>query len=173
MDKYRGENTSSVRERAAAHELAHHLYAQELGLESRGIKLGIEPDQPGVKGRTLIKDALREKEQSGTLTDDDVYNAAHAYLANGFGEEAALGTEPHAWSDAGDIVLAKDLLRNNFRMSDSQIATFINDSRAQAQRFFARPEVKTQIQNAYKPLAAKHWGRTASPDQIAKYAEEK
>jgi hypothetical protein len=173
MDKYRGENTSSVRERTAAHELAHHLYAQELELESDGIKLGPEPDTPRVIGRTLITEALKEKERAGTLVDADVYNAAHAYLANGFGEEAALGTPTHEWSDEGDIVLVKHLLRNRFAASDSQIETFISDSRAKAQKFFARPEVKSQIQRAYKPLAAKHWGRTVNPEQIRKYTEGK
>jgi hypothetical protein len=166
-------NTSlEDRQRTAAHELAHHIYAEHLGVESRGITLGYQMDKEDVAGLTHITEPMREKEIARTLTRREHENYVRAILANGFGEWAALSRQPDDWGDEGDEEIAiRHLKALNYSL---QAATdFINESREKAQQFFSDPQVIERIRSATPILASKHWGKgRVGREQINLYLEK-
>ena len=171
---------------SSAHELAHHMYANELGLDSRGItlerKLGKKWE--GYRGETHVLDDLREdlrdKNDLGfPTTREDSEKVIHAALADGFGEEAARGTPKEKWGDKSDKDYAMWLLRRPSENGQPMYATdadaedFMNKSREQAKQYFSRPEVIEQLKRAYTPLAENHWNKgKVTPEQIDRYLKE-
>jgi hypothetical protein len=169
--KMNNDAAPEVRERTAAHELAHHMYAKHLGVGSEGIELGYKVRKEG-PGRTLLTKWIEEKMANGTFTKEDADNYLHVVLANGFGEEVVFDTHESDWSDFGDKDIVIENLRRQGKTSEKQQERFIQESRAQARQFFSKPEVVEQLRRAYKPLAEKHWRGRIGPVRIARYLEE-
>jgi hypothetical protein len=150
---------------SAAHELAHHMYAEYLDLKPTGIIVGYrEGADDSASGETDLVSSLSGKTDAATTM-----NYMRAVLANGFGEESVLGTQPEAWHNMKDLeIVAKHTKRLGW--SPQQTKTFLKETYTQARDFFGDPINKAQLAHAAKQVSNKHWAAgKVSPQTLKHY----
>jgi hypothetical protein len=150
---------------SAAHELAHHMYAEHLDLKPNGITVGYrEGAEDSSAGEADLATSLR-----GKVDDTTTMNYMRAVLANGFGEESVLGTPQKAWHCIQDLeMVAKHVKRLGWSLQQTQ--EFFNEAYTQARDFFDDPTNKAQLAHAAKQVSSKHWAAgKVSPQTLKHY----